>query len=878
MGSNLATLLGRRLRGLTVVWLLLSLITPLGGLTVASATSGPSLTGSNSFSGTYGNAVAITDLQVSDTGNPTEQVRLTVSDGILAMATTTGLTFTGASSGAQLKFSGSLTNVNAALATLSYTRTSSVGSDTLEVSLVGANQVYDPDTGHLYEYVTSDGSKTWTQAKALADARTADGASGYLVTITSADENNFVSARLTGAGWMGASDAASEGVWKWVDGPENGTTFCNGDYTGPNSGCVPVGSNYANWNNGEPNNSGNNENCAQFLSGGSGEWNDLPCTGTTLAGYVVEYGAPGNLPNVASKNITLNVTGTTHNISSCTDLQTIGADTTTRFDTLNLTADIDCTGINFAPLYQTDGFYGTLNGHGHKITNLTINDLACDVGLFSTTHDATIENLTLASGSLVSYCNGGAVVGRAYGVTLDNVHSNININTNDDEIGGLVGELQSGNSDSLITDSSVDATVDGNYAVGGLVGYASQYDGFNLIIQRSYTAGTVNLTNNGTYGGGLIGITDVESSSTPATITLDNTYSQANVVGGTNTFYLGGLVGYIYQQNDSGSGHTTDTTITRSYASGQVTGDSDVGGLIGYLDGLNSNATATVSHTFAAGAVTAITASLAGGLVGFYNLNATPVTFTDNYYDQTGTNQATCAGSGGTSFTCTAEADSNYFKTNHANAPMSTWDFSNLWIVNPSSYPTFAASDDDGDGISSADENAGPNGGDANGDGIPDANESNVVSLPDPVDGHYVTLQTSCGSLVNVQVGAENTTSGQTDVAYTYPGGLLRFVVTGCPSGATAAITQYYYGLSNPSQFVMRKWDSGHNTYTTVPGAAFSMVTIGSQTALKAVYHITDGSALDQDGLTNGTIVDPVGPAMNVIGAPDTGLGGLSRP
>ncbi len=71
----------------------------------------------------------------------TVPVKLLVSSGSLAMSTTTGLTFDGPSTGAEIYFSGSLANVNAALATLLYTG-NSAGSDTLEVSLVEQGEVF----------------------------------------------------------------------------------------------------------------------------------------------------------------------------------------------------------------------------------------------------------------------------------------------------------------------------------------------------------------------------------------------------------------------------------------------------------------------------------------------------------------------------------------------------------------------------------------------------------------------------------------------------------------------------------------------------------------------------------------------------------------
>lgn len=238
----------------------------------------------------------ITDLQISGTGTEPINVKLLVTSGTLSMSTTTGLTFDGSSSGSTIYFSGTLTNINNALATLTYTR-ASTGTDTLEVSLVPRGEVFFTDNNHLYKFIS--GTITANSARTSAAAQTAYGATGYLATITSQAENDFVANRLQGDGWIGGSDATSEGTWKWITGPETDTTFWSGA-----SGGSTVGGNYANWASGEPNDWGGNEDCIQFYIT-SRNWNDLPCTGNTLSGYVVEFGAPGDLPSVVAKNISI---------------------------------------------------------------------------------------------------------------------------------------------------------------------------------------------------------------------------------------------------------------------------------------------------------------------------------------------------------------------------------------------------------------------------------------------------------------------------------------------------------------------------------------------------------------------------------------------
>lgn len=269
----------------------LSLVVLLGSSTAFAELT---ITSGTNATTTPNVATSITGFQIVGPSTDTTPVKLLASYGTLAMGTTTGLTFTGSPTGSVLYFSGTVANINAALATLTYTR-ASTGSDTLEISLVPPGEAFSVDNGHLYKFIESD--STWDQALVAATQQTLYGVTGYLATITSADENAFISGRLTGDGWIGASDSATEGDWKWMAGPEAGTSF----WLGTDGGSA-VGGRYSNWSGGEPNQSGD-EDCAQTYVA-SGSWNDLPCD-VTLSGYVVEFGTDGNLPAVVARNISV---------------------------------------------------------------------------------------------------------------------------------------------------------------------------------------------------------------------------------------------------------------------------------------------------------------------------------------------------------------------------------------------------------------------------------------------------------------------------------------------------------------------------------------------------------------------------------------------
>jgi len=108
----------------------------------------------------------------------------------------------------------------------------------------------------------------WSDAK-----KACDDVGGHLVIIETQEEQNALMEMMDRSGmgrdrfWIGATDEAQEGTWKWVDGS-------------------PLA--YTNWDVGEPSNAMGGQHYAEMAGGNGGQWRDLPQDQTRW--FICEWG------------------------------------------------------------------------------------------------------------------------------------------------------------------------------------------------------------------------------------------------------------------------------------------------------------------------------------------------------------------------------------------------------------------------------------------------------------------------------------------------------------------------------------------------------------------------------------------------------------
>jgi len=433
----------------------------------------------------------------------------------------------------------------------------------------------------------------------------------------------------------------------------------------------------------------------------------LPASTTN---FTTKLGSDGGI-----KSYTVITSLGTEGSTTTTDLQGMVGDRTLNYA---LGADINAlatgtwnSGAGFE-MFSGAFLNAEFDGLGHTITDIYINRSGtANIGLFGTTYNASVRNVGLVGGSISGTNNTGALIGTATGTKVHNSFSSATV-VGTTTVGGLVGLLQ----ESAFTDiapvvsysySSGNVTATAvNGSAGGLVGSASIASGqgtdnpeiiysyatgdvagaqssggllgqcASCIISDSYAEGSVTLSGgNGSGAGGLVGI--VNGSNAPGT-QISDSYATGDVTAnGAFVLKVGGLVGSSSTDvtvtrsfaigavlaNDGGDqvggliGYMDGTTVSNSYAQGSVSGDGQVGGLIGDL----GTAGASFSNNYATGA---ITGTSTGGLIG---LNRPSALVTASFWDTETSGQA--SSDGGTGKTTAEMQTKTTFNTGGA-----TWD------------------------------------------------------------------------------------------------------------------------------------------------------------------------------------------------------------
>jgi len=152
--------------------------------------------------------------------------------------------------------------------------------------------------------------------------------------------------------------------------------------------------------------------------------------------------------------------------------------------------------------------------------------------------------------------------------------------------------------------------------------------------------------------------------------------------------------------------------------------------------------------------------------------------------------------------------------------------------------------------------------GDGNGDGILDARQPNVISLPDKVTGRYVTFAVQPETCVISDVYTDLPDNyGKPEKNKPMPQGLIYFELA-CPQ---AQISLYYHAVSTVKRNVIfRKFgplvpgNEQTAAWYLLPNVTFEAVMIGGKSVVKASYTLNDGELGDSTGV-DGRIVDPGG-------------------
>jgi hypothetical protein len=485
------------------------------------------------------------------------------------------------------------------------------GNYTIYAQVSADGLLQNPLNGHFYKTVYNPlyYNDAFNEAQNIPLQAGGTDTFGYLATVTEPIENILVSNLLQSGAWFGATDRDVEGDWTWISGPEAGQVFYRGM---ADQGGAAVDGKFNNWNDGEPNDS-SNEDYPEMLDNGT--WNDIP---DSTRFYSIEWGGmPGdNLANSTVATDSIDITITSAIEGSGTDQDPYLVD-----DVAALSAVSGCSGqgvhflqteditlpANWAGDGSLNGFY---DGSGYEISYSPNTVVSHDsFGIWAqagTSYETEVRNLWI-SGDLdaTGYNRVGLLFGDSdANILYTHVSGSIIVSDERQYIGGLVGRQWR---DIRDVTSTVNITGGAADYMGGVAGE------MDATMTRVTWSGSINIDsqdqNYNYYLGGVAGLMDcggMESSSSTGSITVTGFYygvgglvgngcgwmadSHSSVeISANQSTNVGGLIG------------ETDSEIWRSFATGDVSADSGVGGLIGVAVGND------IYNNYARGDVTAIT-------------------------------------------------------------------------------------------------------------------------------------------------------------------------------------------------------------------------------------------------------------------------------
>ena len=161
-------------------------------------------------------------------GDLTLSASATVSAGSLSIDTTGLSVTTTSASPTSITVAGSSSDVVTAMQSrLTWTTPTVGGNVTLTVEVTSAlpsNTFFNSTNGHLYFGSTQGRNRA--NAESYASSLSLWSRTSHLATITSPNENTFLTDTFAGLWWMGASRINN--VWQWIAGPESGQTLVYG--------------------------------------------------------------------------------------------------------------------------------------------------------------------------------------------------------------------------------------------------------------------------------------------------------------------------------------------------------------------------------------------------------------------------------------------------------------------------------------------------------------------------------------------------------------------------------------------------------------------------------------------------------------------------